>query len=133
MAWNGVGEKKTELKRKTTDKVVEMRSSAKSPSAEKDDEKTGNEPIRNGKKDLNSGMELLEPDFLLGIVEDTKGTDENDIAMRKLNFDELIRREQLNSIDSIALKEYAVNRGGLFDKYIQCEALKELTNRTTGK
>ena len=134
MAWNGVGEKKAEVKRKTADKVVELRSSGKGSSAAMvSDEKPTNESVRRGEKDLQSGMELLELNFLLNIVEDTKGADENDVAMRKLNFDELLRREKLDSVDSNSLKDYAVNHDNMFDKYIQREALKELTTRTTAK
>ncbi|MHC4462845.1 MAG: hypothetical protein ACYS6W_03835 [Planctomycetota bacterium] len=84
-------------------------------------------------KDLHSGMELLELDFLLSVVENTKGDDEEDVAMRKLNFNELLRREQLNEAGSSALKVYARNEGNLYGKDIQCEAMKELTVRTSHK
>ena len=82
-------------------------------------------------KDLRGGMDLLELDFLLSIVENTKGNDQNDVTMRKLNFNEVIRREKQNQIDSNALAVYAVNSGNLYGKDIQCEAMKELTKRTT--
>src|SRR4030042_1432681 len=56
-------------------------------------------------KDLQSGMELLELDFLLKVVESANGdNDEKDIAIRKLNFNELSRRGELNQLDSAALK-----------------------------
>jgi hypothetical protein len=84
-------------------------------------------------KDLAGGMEMLELDFLLSIVDNIKGDDKNDVMMRKLNFDELIRREQLGEIDSNALKIYARDEGGLYGKDIQCEAIKELTVRTARK
>jgi len=90
-------------------------------------------PTRDREKDLHGGMELLELDFLLSIVENTKGDDEKDVAMRKLNFNELLRREQLNKADSSALKVYARNEGNLYGKDIQCEAMKELTVRTSHK
>jgi len=90
-------------------------------------------PAKERGKDLHSGMELLELDFLLSVVENTKGGDENDVAMRKLNFNELLRREQLNEANSSALKVYAINQGNLYGKDIQCEAMKELTERTAHK
>ncbi len=50
-------------------------------------------PLKKKEKDLDSGMELLGSDFLLNIVENTNdGNDEKDVAMRKLNFKELLRR-----------------------------------------
>ena len=82
-------------------------------------------------KDLQSGMELLGSEFLLKIVENTNdGNDEKDVVMRKLNFKELLRRGELNQADSNALKEYAVNKGNLYGKDIQCEAIKILAERT---
>jgi hypothetical protein len=82
-------------------------------------------------KDLQGGMELLELDFLLKVVENTNdGGDEKDVVMRKLNFKELQRRGELSQADSKALKEYAVNKGNLYGKDIQCEAIKILVERT---
>jgi hypothetical protein len=82
-------------------------------------------------RDLQSGMELLGLDFLLSIVENTNGDDdEKDVTMRKLNFKELLRRGKLNQADSNALKVYAINKGNLYDKDIQCEAIKTLAERT---
>ncbi|MHC4720358.1 MAG: hypothetical protein ACYSYT_07770 [Planctomycetota bacterium] len=81
-------------------------------------------------KDLTGGMELLEPDFLVGILDNTEGHDEKDVTMRKLAFDELLHRKHLGAVASVALKVYATNRGNLYDKDIQCEAMKELTERT---
>jgi hypothetical protein len=82
-------------------------------------------------RDLQSGMELLGLDFLLSIVENTNGgDDEKDVVIRKLNFEELLRRGELNQAESKALKEYAVNKGNLYGKDIQCEALKNLAKRT---
>ncbi|MDD5064242.1 MAG: hypothetical protein PHQ35_05730 [Phycisphaerae bacterium] len=88
---------------------------------------------RHSDKDLAGGMEILDLDFLLSIVENTEGNDKNDVAMRRLTFDELIRREQQDAIDSNALKVYAMNEGELYGKVIQCEAMKVLTERTTRK
>jgi hypothetical protein len=82
-------------------------------------------------KDLHSGMELLGLDFLLSIVENTNGgDDEKDVAIRKLNFKELLRRGKLNQADSKALRIYAINKGNLYGKDIQCEAMKSLAERT---
>jgi hypothetical protein len=82
-------------------------------------------------KDLHSGMELLELNFLLSIVENTNGgNDEKDVAIRKLNFKELLRRGKLSQADSKALRMYAINKGNLYGKDIQCEAMKSLAERT---
>ena len=82
-------------------------------------------------KDLNSGMELLELNFLLSTVENTNdGGDEKDIIIRKLNFKELLRRGELNRADSNALKIYALNKNNRYGKDIQCEAMKNLAERT---
>ena len=81
-------------------------------------------------KDLASGMEMLEQDLLVRIVEQTEGTDQYDVMMRRLSFNELVRREQLGAADSRALKVYAVNRANLYGKDIQCQAMRELAERT---
>ncbi len=82
-------------------------------------------------KDLQSGMEILDSDFLLKVVENTNdGGDEKDVVMRKLNFKELLRRGELSQADSHALKEYALNKGNLYGKDIQCEAIRILAERT---
>ena len=130
MAWNSTSEK---TKRAGPGKVVEMRSSGKGTSETAGEEKPKDESARERGKDLHSGMELLELDFLLSIVEDTKGDDENDVTMRKLNFNELLRRDQLNEADSHSLAVYVINEGKLYGKDIQCEAMKELTTRTAHK
>ena len=93
-------------------------------------EKLENKLTTEKNKDLRGGMDLLELDFLLSVVESTKGNDQNDVTMRKLNFNELLRREKQNQIDSNALVVYAVNAGNLYGKDIQCEATKELARRT---
>jgi hypothetical protein len=93
--------------------------------------KTFKIPHTEREKDLHSGMELLGEDFLLSIVEKTNGDDdEKDVTMRKLNFKELIRRGKVNKADSKALKVYAINKGNLYGKDIQCEAIKALAERT---
>ena len=133
MAWS-VGEKKGETKKAEASKVVELHPSAKSASGDVAGQaKPKGESDREGGRDLAGGMEMLELDFLLSIIENTRGDDKNDVMMRKLNFNELLRREQLNEIDSDALKVYAVDEGNLYGKDIQCQALKELTVRTARK
>ncbi len=132
MAWNSAKEKEVEVKRTAPGKVVEMRPLGEGSSTNKaSGEKAKSKLARGGDADLNSGMELLELDFLLGIIENTKGDDENNVTMRRLNFNELLRRQKQNQIDSNALTVYAVNKGDLYGKDIQCEAMKELTKRTT--
>ncbi len=120
MAWND--EKKVETKRTGPGKVVEVRGPGKS---------AGAEPGKD--RDLAGGMEMLELDFLLSVVEHTKGDDKNDVTMRKLVFNELLRREQLDSIDSNAMKVYTIDESNLYGKDIQCEAMKKMTERTTRK
>jgi hypothetical protein len=134
MAWDSVREKKGEVKKTSTSKVAELHPSGGGPSEETVGEgKPRAESARDKDKDLASGMEILELDFLLSIIEDTDGDDRNDVTMRKLNFNEVLRREQLDTIDSKALKVYARNDGNLYGKVIQCEAMKELTKRTVQK
>ena len=93
-------------------------------------EKLENELTTEKNKDLRGGMDLLELDFLLSIVENTKGNDQNDVTMRKLNFNEVLRREKLSQVKSKVLTVYAINRGNLYGKDIQCEAMGELAERT---
>ena len=81
-------------------------------------------------KDLQTGMDLLELDFLLSIVENTKGNDQNDVTMRKLNFNELLRRGKLSKVNGKVLTVYAINRSNLYGKDIQCKAMEELAERT---
>ncbi len=134
MAWS-VGERKGETKRTAGSKLTELQPSANASNASSpetaDQEKLKSESAK--ERDLGSGMEMLELDFLLGVIEKTKGDDKNDVAMRKLGFNELLRREQQNHIDSTALTVYAIDEDNLYGKDIQCEAMKELTKRTTHK
>ncbi len=81
-------------------------------------------------RDMNGGMEILELDFLLSVIENTDATTDNDIMMRKLAFNELIRTNRVNEIESQSLKVYAMDEHGWFTKDIQCESFKELTART---
>jgi hypothetical protein len=131
MAWSAVSEKKAEGKRPARNRVVEVHASGEAPPSDTASrEKPENDPAAEKNKDLHGGMELLELDFLLSIIENTKGKDQNDVTMRKLNFNEVLRREKQNEIDSNALAVYVVNAGNLYGKDIQCEATKELTRRT---
>ena len=93
-------------------------------------EKPKNKLVKEREGDLDSGMEILEQDFLVRIVEKTEGDDKDDVMMRKLSFNELLRRGQLKVAGGNALKVYAMNEGNLYGKDIQCEAMKELAERT---
>jgi hypothetical protein len=88
-------------------------------------------PLAKNKKDLASGMEILDMDFLLNVVENIEGNDSKDITMRQLCFDELMRRVRLNCVNSQVLKVYAVNPDNTYGKDMQCEAMQELAVRTT--
>jgi hypothetical protein len=81
-------------------------------------------------RDLQGGMDLLELDFLLKVVENTQDTVANDVSMRTLCFNELIRTRRVSKIDSNSLSVYAVDRGGHYGKDIQLAAMKQLTKRT---
>ena len=128
MNWGTV--KKGEMKK--TDKVVELRP-GESGFENSEAMSTQTEPAAQRTEDLESGMELLELDFVLGVIENIEGTDKNDVMMRKLCFNEVARRNQQNEIDSFALKVYAINDGNLYGKDIQCEAMKEMALRTEHK
>jgi len=86
-----------------------------------------------GARSLAGGMEMLELDFLLGVIENSDGADKNDISMRKLTFDEVLRRGQQAEIDSKALTVYSVDASRFYGKDIQCAAMSELTRRTSSK
>ena len=132
MAWSA-GEKRGEAKRTGPSKVVEMQPSVKNSSG---GGAAGVEKLRDEsakERDLAGGMEMLELDFLLGVVEQTGSNDKNDVMMRKLSFNEVLRRVKQTQLDSGALRVYAVNEGNLYGKDIQCEAMKELAKRTVRK
>ncbi len=126
MAW-GVGEKKPEVKKSTGTRIVELGGN----------EGTGGEAAMEkrtkAQRNLAGGMEMLELDFLLGVVESTDSEDKNDVAMRKLSFNEALRRNQQNEIDSSALTVYAVDEKNHYGKDIQCAAMKVLAGRTEHK
>ena len=81
-------------------------------------------------RDVSSGMEILDLDFLVKVVENTKGRSKKDVMMRKLVFDELLRREQVTAVDSKALNIYTINKSKLYNKKIQSGAMKALAERT---
>ena len=89
-----------------------------------------NEVATKTNKDLQSGMGLLELDFLLSIVENTENNAPNDVTMRKLNFNEVFRRKKLNQVNSKVLTAFAINRDDLYGKDIQCKAMGELAERS---
>jgi hypothetical protein len=129
MNWGTI--KKGEVK-KSTDKVVELRP-GESSFETADSQKQQAPDAAQRSEDLESGMELLELDFLLGIIENVEGADKNDVTMRKLCFNEVLRRSQQNEIDSYALKVYSMNENNLYGKDIQCESMKEMALRTGHK
>src|SRR5512142_1788550 len=94
----GIGDRKIEVRRNTGTKIVELGGEAQ--------EQTGDQPMekrtRSG-RNLGAGMDLLEMDFLLGVIESTDGEDKNDVAMRKFSFNEVLRRNQQSDIDSSSL------------------------------
>jgi hypothetical protein len=81
-------------------------------------------------RDLKSGMELLEREFLVWVVEHIDAADNQDIAMRGMCFAELVRRGELSALLSEALKAYILDEGGFFGKTVQREAMAELAGRT---
>ncbi len=126
MAW-GVGERKVDLRKGPGGKVVPL------GEAEESGGETAMEKKTRAQRNLAGGMDLLELDFLLGVVESTNGEDKNDVAMRKLTFNEVLRRNQQNEVDSAVLSLYAVDEKGHYGKDIQCAAMKELNRRTDQK
>ncbi len=85
---------------------------------------------KDSRKNVNSGMDVLEIGFLIDVVENTESNDINDVTMQGFSFNEVLRRKNQNRIDSSVLKTYAVNKGNRYSKNIQREALKELSART---
>lgn len=85
---------------------------------------------RPGKRNLESGVELLDLDFLLSTVESTEGEEKSDFTMRKITFDALLSIDRIDCIDSMALKHYTINAKNLYTKDIQCAAMTELAKRT---
>jgi hypothetical protein len=96
----------------------------------KDNNGRKNQSRLNG-RDMHSGMELLELGFLLSVVESVENDDKTEVTMRKLCFGELVRTGQRGEIDSKALKIYVMDADGLYGKEIQCQAMQELSVRTS--
>jgi len=89
-------------------------------------------PAAKRQDDVYSGMELLDTDFLLSVIEDLREDEENDVTMRTICFNEILRRELRNHIDSQALEVYAVDGNCSYGKDIQSQAMQELAQRTLG-
>ena len=115
MKWNNVTEENEALKEKAA-AVVNVNS--EKPKASRKD------------NDTNSGLELLDIEFVLGVVDSTDSADPNDITMRKIGFNEILRRNSRNRISSAALKVYALDQNKFYGKDIQCQAMQELAERT---
>ncbi|MBN2019992.1 MAG: hypothetical protein JW749_07195 [Sedimentisphaerales bacterium] len=82
------------------------------------------------KRNLKSGMGLLDRAFLVEVVERTEAADTHDVAMRSMCFYELMRRRELRALSSGALMVYTLDKEGFFDKTIRREAMAELAGRT---
>jgi hypothetical protein len=123
----GIGDRKFEVRKSTGTRIVELGGAEETAG-----EVTMEKKTRTG-RNLAGGMDLLEMDFLLGVIENTDGEDKNDVSMRRLSFNEVLRRNQQSEIDSAAMTVYAVDEKGLYGKDIQCAAMKELTRRTEQK
>ncbi len=123
----GIGDRKLEVRKSTGTRIVEL-----GVAEETAGEATMEKKTRTG-RNLAGGMDLLEMDFLLGVIENTDGEDKNDVAMRRLSINEVLRRNQQSEIDSAAMTVYAVDEKDLYGKDIQCAAMKELTRRTEQK
>ncbi|MBN1457864.1 MAG: hypothetical protein JW912_08430 [Sedimentisphaerales bacterium] len=93
---------------------------------------SSNTPPAKRQEDVYSGLELLDTDFLLSIIEDLQEDEENDVTMRKICFNEMLRRDLRNHIDSQALEVYAVDSNRSYGKEIQSQAMMELAQRTLG-
>jgi len=93
-------------------------------------EKQASKESRKRGRDLHAGLELLDLDFLLDMVENVESAEEHEVLMRKLSFHELSRTGRIGEVDSNALRYYCLDEEGLYDKQVQCEAMKELAART---
>ena len=123
----GIGDRKLEVRKSTGTRIVELGGAEETAGEVTMEKKTRNA------RNLAGGMDLLEMDFLLGVIENTDGDDKNDVAMRRLSFNEVLRRNQQSEIDSASMTVYAVDEKDLYGKDIQCAAMKELTRRTEQK
>jgi hypothetical protein len=64
------------------------------------------------------------------LQEDMSSDEVSDVTMRKLSFEEILRRDRLNRVSSKVLKIYAKDEQGFYGSQIQCEAMKQLSQRT---
>ena len=119
MKWNNVQEENEALKEKAAAVV-----SIKSEQSQKANTKQRKD------NDVNSGLEMLDIEFVLGVVDSTDSDDPNDITMRKIAFNEILRRDSRPRISSDALKVYALDQNKYYGKDIQCQAMQELAVRT---
>ncbi len=119
MKWNNVQEENEALKEKAAAVV-----SVKSEQSKTEDAKTRKN------NDVKSGLEMLDIEFVLGVVDSTDSADPNDITMRKIGFNEILRRDSRPRISSDALKVYALDQNKFYGKDIQCQAMQELAERT---
>ena len=120
MKWNNVKEENEALKEKVESMV-----------GVKSEKPRSNVASRSGDQDLKSGLELLDLEFVLGVIENTDSSDNNDIVMRKIAFNEVLRRDSRHEVASSALKVYAVDGDKFYGKDIQCQAMQELAQRTS--
>ena len=86
-------------------------------------------PVRKNHSDLG-GMEMLDTDFILDVIENLQETEQTDIAMRKIGFSEILRRGLESMIDSRALRVYAIDADLHYGRHIKCQAMQELARRT---
>ena len=85
-----------------------------------------------GWRDLQSGMELLGIEFMLDLAEKTDFDTRDEAVMHNLGLNELIRRGNLDQIDSRTLATYANNDGNFYSTQVQCSAMQILAQRTVG-
>lgn len=88
--------------------------------------------VSNQRRTMNAGLEILDDDFVVSLVENIESDDHNDVTMRIIGFNELLRRESLDLVNSNAMADYGRDEQCLYGKDIQCEAIKELARRTAG-
>ena len=121
--------------KKTVYEVISPEGNSVSVSAKDEHLQNNSSPERRQKKtaDLEKGLELLELPFLINVVGNIEDGEKQDIEIRKIVFNELVRRGNLSRIEGNVLKIYAKNPKNLFGKSIQCQAIAELAGRTNDK
>jgi hypothetical protein len=95
-----------------------------------DTQRSGGPASETKKRDLKSGMELLQGGFLVKIVEQPANAAGLDIEMQKMCFAEMQRRNELEAVSSEALETYTIDEAGHYGKTIQRQAMEELFRRT---